>query len=58
MYNMRFWIRENNAEDQSFVAGLILEGVEVHPYGNMIDAYGLSETNRCDIERRYRIEAL
>lgn len=57
-HNMKFWIRDNNAEDLSFVAGLELEGVEIHAFGNEICAYGLSETNRWDIERRYRIEAL
>lgn len=56
--NMMFWIRENNAEDMSFVAGLELEGVEIHAFGNCIRAYGLSAKQRRYIEFHYRIEAL
>lgn len=56
-HNMKFWIN-GSAQDLSFVAGLELEGVEVHAFGNRILAYGLSEEQRNDIEKKYYFEAL
>ncbi|MBO7366790.1 MAG: hypothetical protein J6U28_08870 [Bacteroidales bacterium] len=56
-HNMQFWIN-GSAQDLAFVAGLELEGVEVHSYGNHILAYGLSEERRTDIEKKYNFKAL
>ena len=58
MFNMKFWIRNDNNADLSFVAGLELEGVEIHAFGNTICAYGLNKEQREDIEKKYQIEAL
>ena len=58
MYNMKFCIRNNNAEDLAYVAGLELEGVQIRAFGNTICAYGLSEKHRQYIEFHYQFWAL